>query len=116
MKAFDIEVVSPERPIHIYGDPEFAALMWQDVEDDLEVEESDEVVRLHFVKGDKFQIEWLGMELVDDLIVHYVELTQPFGLLSSEKTKIRYKGWIPNNRLSLREGTRDGLRIFKINK
>lgn len=113
MKAFDIEVESLEAIVHLYGDPEFAALLWKEVEEDFEADESEDVVRLHFVRGDKFRIEWLGMELVDGEVINYIELTQAFGSLDLDKTRVKYKGWLPSSKLGLREGTQDGLRISR---
>lgn len=113
MRAYDVECLAEKCDIHIYSDPEFAALLWWDVEGDDEASESDDVVRLSLKKNDRLFIEWLGMELVDGQVINCVEVTQPLAPKNS-LARVKYVGWIPSWRLPLREGTQKelGVRIL----
>lgn len=110
MRAYDIECLSDECDIHIYSDPEFASLLWQDVEGDEENPESDDVVRLSLKKHDRLFVEWLGMELVDGRVVNCVEVTQPL-VPNNSLARVKYVGWLPSWRFPLREGVQQNLGV-----
>lgn len=113
MRIHEIVCESDNTDIYLYGDPEFAVCMWPDIEADDQIGDSEEVVRIKLRKNDKLRVTWLGFEVVDGVVVNNVEVEQDFGAKMLDPARVKYKGWLPTNRTSLQDGTRDGLRIFR---
>lgn len=113
-----MECIEKETNINLYTDPEFAALMWQEVEsDDTFTQSTEEVNILILQKGDTFEVEWLGFEMVDEERVTSVRMVQKFGGpfdVTLRNPMVDCTGWIPDTRFKLKEGTQDGIRITRI--
>lgn len=120
MKKFSIEVIEKDSQIYLYSDPEFAALMWPEVEADVEDNvplQEDDVVMISLRKGEKWEVEWLGFEMVEEEKVTNARFVQNFGHNMSEILNIptlNYEGWIPYSRFQFTEGTQNGIKITRI--
>ena len=81
----------------VYGDPEFAAFMWREVEDDPCNVDGDDVAVVDMRPGDVFTVEWLGFELVDSERVTHVKVMHETS--AGQPVKMSYTGWVPHDKI-----------------
>jgi hypothetical protein len=118
MKKFIIECLSKDNKLYLYADAEFAALMWREIELDMDAPEQDDddVMLVKMKCGDLYEVEWLGFEMIEEEKVTRVHMKQTFKTSSrilGLDPSLNYEGWIPAARLSLTEGIQNDIKIIR---